>query len=409
MKHALLTLTLLGLVMGLVGCGAEAPTATPLPPTATPAAPVATATPVKPAEPTNTPTPAAMPTDEKVIRDGIQKVLDARLKALDKGDEAAFMATIDQGNLTWKRVQNEFFNSEAFGKRFRGQAGSGKVTKVKIHRPNYVKAWLTLTYGGGQDWVWVYKWVDGKWLHSEPEEDELGERLIYEGEAYQIKYWEWDKEIIEQVNDIVKKGYQWASSRSKRQPKEKFLVVLSPTYQSAPGRGGASTGASFISGLGLSIRSLESFGAWWTPTGEKWDDHLISNVAHETIHLLQHEFMYPRAMTDWLSEGLAYYLTDDIRPSVLREAIRANKVYTLKQLENIYGFEDDLLERYGFAQSTALVQYIIEKYGGVDTYWKLAGDYKETRSIPTSIQKVLGISSEQLEKDWQNWLRQKYG
>ena len=45
---------------------------------------------------TPTPTAAAMPTGEKAMREGIQKVLDQRMHALDKSDEPLFMATIDQ-------------------------------------------------------------------------------------------------------------------------------------------------------------------------------------------------------------------------------------------------------------------------------------------------------------------------
>jgi hypothetical protein len=349
------------------------------------------------------PTAAAMPSSEKAMREGIQKVLDQRLRALDKGDEALFMATIDQSNLTWKRVQNDYFKSPYYSRYFRSAGITARVKRVQVYQGSYVKVWLALSNEGPAERVWVYRWVDGQWLHSEPQEEELGERLLRETDHFTVKYWAWDKPVIDDVVATVEAGYQYAVTRARRQPKEKFLVVLSPTYQTHPGRAGADVAANYVSDLGLAIRSPESFG------GVLAGDILSNIVAHELIHLLVREVAYPREVPTWMNEGAAYYLTDDVRVSMLRESVRKGQIFSLKELENLYILDDEIQQRYALAQSSALVGYIIETYGGVDKYWQLLADEAQSRSVAESLQGVLGVDYDQFEKNWQAYLKKKYG
>jgi len=344
-----------------------------------------------------------MPTSEKAMREGIQKVLDQRMRALDKGDEALFMATMDQSNLTWKRVQNEYFKSPYYSRYFRSAGIMAKVKRVQLYQDSYVKVWLSLSSEGQAERVWVYRWVDGQWLHSEPQEEELGERLLRETDHFTVKYWAWDKPVIDDVVTTVEAGYQYAVTRARRQPKEKFLVVLSPTYQTHPGRAGADVAANYIADLGLAIRSPESFG------GVLAGDVLSGIVAHELIHLLVREIAYPREVATWMNEGAAYYLTDDVRVSMLRESVRQGQIFSLKELENLYILDDELQQRYALAQSSALVGYIIETYGGVDKFWQLLADEAQSRSVAESLQRVLGVDYDQFEKNWQTYLKKKYG
>jgi hypothetical protein len=402
---------LFGLTL-LLSCSALprlVPLATPTsPPPGTFQVPSSTLTPAPTAtwtvEPeTPTPTAAAMPTSEKAIRDGIQKVLDQRMRALDKGDEALFMATIDQSNLTWKRVQNDYFNSPYYSPYFRHASITAQVKRIQMYQDSYVKVWLSLSSEGQAERVWIYRWVDGQWLHSEPQEEELGERLLRETDHFTVKYWAWDKPVIDDVVATVEAGYQYAVTRARRQPKEKFLVVLSPTYQTHPGRAGADVAANYIPDLGLAIRSPESFGG--VPAG----DVLSGIVAHELIHLLVREIAYPHDVPTWMNEGVAYYLTDDVRVSMLRESVRQGQVFSLKELGNLYNLTDELQQRYALAQSSALVGYIVENYGGVDKYWQFLADEAQSSSVPESIERVLGVDYDQFEKNWQAYLKKKYG
>lgn len=398
----------------LLGCFALprlAPLATPGGPSPTvpaateapsPTIPAGTEVPPTPAVAAS-PTAAAMPTGEKAMREGIQKVLDQRMRALDKGDEALFMATIDQSNLTWKRVQSDYFKSPYYARYFLHAGITARVKRVQIYQDSYVKVWLSLSSEGQAERVWVYRWVDGQWLHSEPQEEELGERLLRETDHFTVKYWAWDKPVIDDVVATVEAGYQYAVTRARRQPKEKFLVILSPTYQTHPGRAGADVAANYIADLGLAIRSPESFG------GVLAGNVLSSIVAHELIHLLVREIAYPRAVPVWMNEGAAYYLTDDVRVSMLRESVRKGQIFSLKELENLYILDDELQQRYALAQSSALVGYIIETYSGVDKFWQLLADEAQSRSVAESLQRVLGVDYDQFEKNWQAYLKKKYG
>ncbi|MBI4507959.1 MAG: hypothetical protein HY691_20730, partial [Chloroflexi bacterium] len=79
---------------------------------------------------------APAPLDARAVTAGIEETLRRRANAARRGDEAAFMATIDQQNLTWKRVQNEIFQKS------RGSIAAGRVLRVQQHRGPYLRAWI---------------------------------------------------------------------------------------------------------------------------------------------------------------------------------------------------------------------------------------------------------------------------
>lgn len=384
----------------LVACAPSPPAATP---TSAPAAVTA-----PPAAPTK---PAAPPKDEKALAAEIQKVVDQQFEALRRGDENGFMGTIEQSNLTWKRVQNELF------RQVKGAPRSAKVAAVKAHRAGYYKVFLDFYSGtfGPLKYTWVFRQVDGKWLHAEPDEDELGKRTIKETEHFRLRYYEWDEDIIDRVGKVVEAAYDKVVGVLKIEPKGKVTAILSPTFQTYPGRAGAFTAAHYNPDLKdtIYIRSLESFGVSPSSPGTSPDEDLGWTVAHEFTHLVSDQKVRIVRMTEWMSEGLAEWVSNPQWPNFVRGVARG-KLHSLDEVDKIitgkaeYGYSPAEV-RQAYDEAISIVDFIIAQHGGLDTFWKLAADYDTSRSLKETVPRVLGLSYAQFEKDWQTYVRQKYG
>jgi hypothetical protein len=58
---------------------------------------------------------------------------------------------------------------------------------------------------------------------------------------------------------------------------------------------------------------------------------------------------------------------------------------------------------YSFAHS--LVAYVIEKYGGLPAFWRLATAYDETHNLDKALQKSLHLTYDEFDRGWRAWLR----
>ncbi|MBI3967154.1 MAG: hypothetical protein HY329_16085 [Chloroflexi bacterium] len=91
----------------------------------------------------------------------------------------------------------------------------------------------------------------------------------------------------------------------------------------------------------------------------------------------------------------------------------AGKLHSLDELEKVIGGKEQLgyspgEVRRAYDESISVVEYLVEKHG-IEKFWAYATDYAESRSLPESTQKVLGVSYVQLNQDWQSWVQKKYG
>jgi hypothetical protein len=62
---------------------------------------------------------------------------------------------------------------------------------------------------------------------------------------------------------------------------------------------------------------------------------------------------------------------------------------------------------YGLAAS--LVDYINEKHGGMDGFWKFAAAFDQQQNLDKALQEAFGVTYEQFDTDWRAWLKAKYG
>ncbi len=390
------------LLLSLVACSpTEAPTSAPTSPAS--AAPVATSAPTPAAQPTSAPeTGGQMPTDVNVIKSQVQNILDKYLDAMNKGDEQALAKLVDQDNLTFKRVQNDFLKSPVYS--WKGRNPKGMVQKAQIVKEPYVKVWLNEAVRG--DHVWVFKWTEQGWLLSEPDEEELGPRKNKETDSYTLRYFEWDEPLVDSMVKSINTAIEAAIKATGRKAKDKFLVRMAPTFQTHSGRAGIGVAANYdASGNFLAIRSPESFGGTFSGTDVSKS---IPDIQHEFTHLLVHEATTPKEPYLWLNEAFAYYFTDDLRAPTVKAAL-ANKVYSLKELNQLRANNNEQEDRYIQAEATTVVQYIVEKLGGKEKAWQWMIEETQIRNFDESLRKVLGVPLDQFEKGWQDFMKQKYG
>ncbi|MBI3965167.1 MAG: hypothetical protein HY329_05995, partial [Chloroflexi bacterium] len=256
------------------------------------------------------PSPAVV--DEATAKAGIQKSLDARTRAIQAKDDKAYMALIDQENLTWKRVQSEIFRQYVEG--IGGIQRNARVTAVRRHRANYYKATIDVGAGEKSQQVWIFTPVDGKWLHTEPIEQELGERRTKETEQFKIRYYEWDNEILDRMIAVSERAHATVTKTLNKTPETKTTVYVSPTFQTHPGRGSHSQAAFFNPDVkdAVYIRSLDSFGSR-PPAGLTQEDELLWSLTHEYVHLVNNLIVRIVKMPEWMSEGLAEYVSSPIK------------------------------------------------------------------------------------------------
>src|SRR5688572_23213750 len=133
-------------------------------------APAAGPAPAKSPAASTSPGPAASPprtavlgataqSDEEAAHAGIQQLLDRQASARASADRAAFDSTVDQRNLTWRRIQGDAFTAEtARGPR---PAATYRVTRVQLKESGYVKAWIDVIPPGeitpSAQGVWVFR------------------------------------------------------------------------------------------------------------------------------------------------------------------------------------------------------------------------------------------------------------
>jgi hypothetical protein len=107
----------------------------------------------------------------------------------------------------------------------------------------------------------------------------------------------------------------------------------------------------------------------------------------------------------WLDEGLATYYQEVKDPRfdrVLNSAVQGGTLIPLRALNA--GFPDDPnLALLSYAESESVVQFIIEQKGQ-DRMAALINVFRDGVSYDQAVQKSLGISLDELDREWKAWL-----
>jgi hypothetical protein len=174
--HTSLPRTLAGCAIAaalLAACTSSSPAIAPTMPLVATSAPIAT---VAASAPTQVAAPASTsaPTDDD-IKAGIQQTLDLYAQAYNDSQPDMLKQVVDQSNLPFRRlVQGRFDTYQQ--SIFAGQVTFDyKVDSIKPRDLGFVQAQVVRANDGAVA-DWLFRQVNGKWLLSEPNEEQIGKR-----------------------------------------------------------------------------------------------------------------------------------------------------------------------------------------------------------------------------------------
>ena len=154
---------------------------------------IAACTPTTPAPDASASASAGVkPAINEQTRGEIQALLQKQRDAMAKRDQTNFIATIDPERLELKRCENESYDIATR----QGVGAVGQVGKIEPYLDLYVRAWVQ-EGSSGQRRLFFRKTADGKWVQTEPKDDELGGEKKTTVEDIQIDYWGIDQDVID--------------------------------------------------------------------------------------------------------------------------------------------------------------------------------------------------------------------
>ena len=349
---------------------------------------------------------------------GVQETLNRQAAARAATDKAAYMATIDQTDLTWRRIQGEVFDADTAN---RGPQPTNTVTRAQPKQGDYYKVWIDVTPPGASNparyAVWIFRRLDGRWLMSEIAYTELGARKALDTEHFRLNYYAWDDDVVEGTGRVAEQAYSTVVQKLNAAPSFRTLVSVNPTYGSHSGLRGRDTLAAYLPDTKnmILLRSPESFGAGEAPIGQSSEDHLLYPFTHEYTHLVNDQIVPVVKITQWMAEGLAEYVSGNFREAEVRQAFRAGRELAIGKADEIIEWKTDPAKGYtigqvslSYGEAAFAVAYFMERFGQ-DAFWQLARTFAESRRWAESFSATVGISWEQFQGDWTRWLRQRLG
>lgn len=395
----------------------QSPTATVAPP---PTAAPATNT---PAPAPSEPTPVTGALTPEAVASGIQKALDSYVEAYNTNNVELLRSVVDQTNAPFRRLVEERFNtfqeSSFSGSRFR----SMRVLAVNQREHGFWQA--AIDDGGYRRDILFRQMEDGRWVMSEPTEEQLGAKIKIDNEYFTLNTYEWSAEVNEVIEDMVLRARQQVIDTLGRTPENKFNVYLRPIFGITPPVNPNSL-AWYSAGsrprndrIDIFAPFSYAFGFYDPQAG--WEEDLYGTIVHELTHwAYTRAFAQEYRITDWMSEGLAEYVSNNPRRNAVSAAVRMGRIIPLvdpnggvrpQDMDHMTTLEVDRSLAYGFAYS--LVAYIVETQGGLDGFWRLAAAVRDTPGTgiefyDKALQKAFGMTYAEFDAGWRQWLQENY-
>jgi hypothetical protein len=394
----------------------QTPIATQVVPTTVPAS-AATA-----AVPTTQP-PVGTDVTPEIATAGIQQALDGYVEAYNTNNIELLRSVVDQTNAPFRRLVEERFKtfqeSSFAGSRF----GRMRVLEVKPREHGFWQ--VAIDDGGYRRDILFRQMDDGRWVMSEPTEEQLGQKIRIENEYFTLNTYEWAAEVNTIIEDMVVRARQQVIDTLGRTPENKFNVYLRPIFGISPPVNPNSL-AWYSAGsrprndrVDIFAPFSYAFGFYDPKVG--WEEELYSTIVHELTHwAYTRAFAQEYRITDWMSEGLAEYVANNPRRNAVSAAVRMGRIIPLvdpnggvrpQDMDHMTTLEVDRSLAYGFAYS--LVAYIVETQGGLDGFWRFAAAVRDTPGTgiefyDKALQKAFGISYEEFDAGWRKWLQENY-
>jgi hypothetical protein len=354
--------------------------------------------------------------EEMEIKAGIQKALDGYNSGLEKNDKTLFMNSIDSNSHTlWESTSSNFDVLENAGFPQTVKLGM-EVAGIKILSPGLV---LTKIIRDRDGWIanWYFRKVDDKWVITEPTLKETGSPQTSGNGNYTFKTYPIAEEVNAEYIALMENARVHVQKDLGKAPDSKIKISVFPAAEMSPYATGDLSGwyispnADGTDDIYIVTPTTYFFGFYDPQKG--WEPEIETLLTHELARIAYvRDFGNPGQGTDWFFEGLPEYVAGYDQRPYIKDAIQRNTIIPIidpsekkADLAHFSNLENGPLA-YGLAES--LVAFVVEKYGGLDTFWALARSYDKTQDMKKAIQETLGVSYEDFDGAWRTWLKEEY-
>ena len=363
------------------------------------------------------PTVPADLSDEE-IKAGIQSSLDTYAQAYNENNPDLLEQVVDQENKPFRRIVRSRFDEYQISSQAGGGTFSYTLNSIDKRELEYVIAHFTTA--GGYKADWPFRLLNDRWVITEPTVEQVGEPVITDTEHFTFTTYPWADDVNQQIMDMMEIARTNSEAVLGQAPTEKANVKIIPIYGLSPynpmnaialynKNGGAAENI-------IEIYAPSSFAYGYYNPDVGWDGELQKTLTHEYTHMA-HARVFNNAgrLSDWMSEGLAeyaagadenlYWACDAVRSGTFIPILDERDTIYKQDLMHMYSLERDFALSYSFAHS--LVTFTVENYGGLDGFWKLANELDETSDFKKAVENAFGISYEEYNQKWQEWLKQQ--
>ena len=346
----------------------------------------------------------AKPAINEQSRGAIQALLQRQHDTNATRDQKSFEATIDPDRRALVRCANEAF--DIAGRQ--GVQATPQVGKIEAYLDTYVRAYVSEGSLGLRR-IFFRQLPDGKWVQTEPKDEELGGEKKTTVDDIQIDYWGLDQDVV----DALGKGTLAAKkividnllSDSRR---DALAIRFYPTKSVSGIQGCTVVGFHFTN---VPTDPYVRFFRYWFNTDGSVTAPTISFMSHEWLHWAQDQFSVgiTARLPWWLVEGWPDFVGQSRTADQIKFVLCQTQTPTLKQLEDgadPNGPPELGAQYYGFANS--MVEYLYATYGGADAYRKLLVAFKDDARPAIAMPKALGITPEAFYSDWLVAAKKKY-
>ena len=221
----------------------------------------------------------------------------------------------------------------------------------------------------------------------------------YETEHFIIKYHDLDDSTLSMVATEAENAYDKVTSDLQYHPDNKTIIRIGTNEVDHEW----SEADAFYS-IGLNVIDLLS------PSQMRWmnyESYIRRSIPHEfTHHIINvgYKFTFP----DWLNEGTASFEAGE-SPShkKFNRALAKNEIIPLGKMWIFDLLEDDE-RRLAYDESYTVIEYVVDEYG-YDGLIDILNAHKENPHMDQVINNTLGVSIDDFELGWMNFVKDKYG
>ncbi|WP_418791198.1 peptidase MA family metallohydrolase [Phosphitispora sp. TUW77] len=226
-----------------------------------------------------------------------------------------------------------------------------------------------------------------------------------QGSKFIVRYTPQDSSIAAMVFESAEKSYEPVIRNFSGQYKGKILVVIYPNKESLGRSFGWASDESAMGVYWAGVIRVLSPSIWIKENDPEMLKEVFYNegpLAHELTHLLV-DYETGGNYTRWFTEGIAQYI--EVKVTGYRIDYRSiddyDELYSLSQMDR--NFDSLYDQNLAYIQSLMAINCLVEYYGE-KSLWDILRKLGQGQSMEFAFKNVLGVSMEQFERDFNQWV-----